>query len=92
MDLLKNLLFMRARSSEFAALKTRWKELVDTLHKAGEKPLRFLRYFIHPNYAVETLVLAAATRPRTCSLMYFPCYLSCYFPAHSLFRFQTADP
>jgi uncharacterized protein with ParB-like and HNH nuclease domain len=56
MDLLKNLLFMRARPQEFDALKTRWKELVDTLHKAGEKPLRFLRYFIHANYAVETLV------------------------------------
>lgn len=56
MDLLKNLLFMRARPSEFAALKTRWKELVDTLHKAGEKPLRFLRYFIHANYPVDALV------------------------------------
>lgn len=56
MDLLKNLLFMRARPNEFAALKTRWKDLVDTLHGAGEKPLRFLRYFIHANYSVDALV------------------------------------
>jgi hypothetical protein len=28
---------------------------------------------------------------RTCSLTYFPCYVSCYFPAHSLLRFQAAS-
>jgi hypothetical protein len=26
---------------------------------------------------------------RTCSMTYFPCYLSCYFPAYSLLRFQA---
>jgi hypothetical protein len=25
----------------------------------------------------------------SCSLTLFPCYVPCYFPAHSLFRFQA---
>jgi uncharacterized protein with ParB-like and HNH nuclease domain len=56
MDLLKNLLFMSADANEFSALKTKWKELVDTLHLAGEKPLRFLRYYILANYKTDTLI------------------------------------
>jgi uncharacterized protein with ParB-like and HNH nuclease domain len=53
MDLLKNLLFQKASREQFEILKTLWKELQDTLFKAGEKPLRFLRYFIFSRYDVE---------------------------------------
>jgi len=55
MDLLKNLMFMQAKQSDFERLKTRWKRLVDTLYRAGEKPLRFLRYFILATYDVDRL-------------------------------------
>ncbi|MCY4107625.1 MAG: DUF262 domain-containing protein [Chloroflexi bacterium] len=55
MDLLKNLLFMKANSDEFGRLKTAWKELQDTLYELREKPLRFLRYFIFSRYDVDTL-------------------------------------
>ena len=47
MDLLKNLLFMRTSKDDYAKLKDRWKILIDTLdNRCGEKPLRFLRYYI----------------------------------------------
>lgn len=55
MDLLKNLLFMKSDQHEFEALKKVWKELQDTIFNAGEKPLRFLRYFIFGRYSVEAL-------------------------------------
>ena len=55
MDLLKNLLFRSCKRELFDRLKTRWKELVDGLFKAGEKPLRFLRYFVLATYGVEKL-------------------------------------
>lgn len=55
MDLLKNLLFMKSDQDEFEALKKVWKELQDTIFVAGEKPLRFLRYFIFSRYSVEAL-------------------------------------
>ncbi|CAG9933199.1 DUF262 domain-containing protein [Candidatus Nitrotoga arctica] len=55
MDLLKNLLFMKSDQDEFEALKKVWKELQDTIFDAGEKPLRFLRYFIFSSYSVEAL-------------------------------------
>lgn len=55
MDLLKNLLFMKAAQSEFDQLKTIWKELQDTIYAANEKPLRFLRYFIFSQYDVDVL-------------------------------------
>lgn len=55
MDLLKNLLFMKAGSSEFDALKRVWKSLQDKIFLASEKPLRFLRYFIFSRYNVEQL-------------------------------------
>lgn len=55
MDLLKNLMFMHARQTEFDTIKDRWKRLVDILFGAREKPLRFLRYFIFANYDVERL-------------------------------------
>lgn len=50
MDLLKNLLFMRMGSEDYGRLKGRWKTLVDTLDQCGEKPLRFLRYYIISQY------------------------------------------
>ncbi len=55
MDLLKNLLFMKASRSDFEKLKKIWKELQDTIYGAGEKPLRFLRYFILSRYDVDQL-------------------------------------
>jgi len=54
MDLLKNLMFMRADKADFEKLKEKWKRLVDVLHDK-EKPLRFLRYFIFATYDVERL-------------------------------------
>lgn len=55
MDLLKNLMFMRADKPDFDKLKERWKQLIDVLHESEEKPLRFLRYFILATYDVERL-------------------------------------
>ncbi|MCE9636430.1 MAG: DUF262 domain-containing HNH endonuclease family protein [Planctomycetes bacterium] len=55
MDLLKNLLFMKSNREAFEELKTTWKALQDTLFDIGEKPLRFLRYFIFSRYDVDVL-------------------------------------
>jgi len=55
MDLLKNLLFMKAQPTEFAELSYTWKKLQDVLYVAGEKPLRFLRYFIFASYDIDEL-------------------------------------
>lgn len=55
MDLLKNLLFMKTPKGQFDRLKDTWKELQDTIFRMGEKPLRFLRYFILSRYDVELL-------------------------------------
>jgi hypothetical protein len=55
MDLLKNLLFMKASRDAFEKLKTSWKELQDIIFDMGEKPLRFLRYFIFSRYDVDVL-------------------------------------
>ena len=54
MDLLKNLLFMKTSSDEYPALKQRWKDLIDTLGACGEKPLRFLRYFIMAHFELDS--------------------------------------
>jgi hypothetical protein len=53
MDLLKNLLFMRTSSKDYPRLKDRWKKLVDTLDKCGEKALRFLRYYIMAHFEID---------------------------------------
>lgn len=53
MDLLKNLLFMKTPEEQYPKLKERWKELVDTLDRCGEKPLRFLRYYIMSHYEID---------------------------------------
>ena len=55
MDLLKNLLFMKASRADFKRLKVHWKELQDALFDMNEKPLRFLRYFIFSRYDVDIL-------------------------------------
>lgn len=55
MDLLKNLLFMKASRDAFGKLKSHWKELQDVIFDMGEKPLRFLRYFILSRYDVDVL-------------------------------------
>lgn len=55
MDLLKNLLFMKASRGQFEQLKRIWKEMQDTIYGMGEKPLRFLRYFIFSRYDVDQL-------------------------------------
>lgn len=52
MDLLKNLLFMRTKQSEYGQLKTNWKALITALDRK-EKPLRFLRYFIMSHFEVD---------------------------------------
>lgn len=54
MDLLKNLLFMRTESKDYPRLKERWKKLVDLLDGCGEKPLRFLRYYIMAHYEIDS--------------------------------------
>jgi hypothetical protein len=53
MDLLKNLLFMNADPNDFERLKRSWKDLTQEIYEAGEKPLRFLRYFIIANFDVD---------------------------------------
>ena len=53
MDLLKNLLFMKANRSQFDELTNIWKDLQDTLYNMNEKPLRFLRYFILSRYRIR---------------------------------------
>lgn len=52
LDLLKNLLFMQTKADEFDRLTQIWKEMVHTIEKIkkGEKPLRFLRYFVLSQY------------------------------------------
>jgi hypothetical protein len=55
MDLLKNLLFMKASRAQFEQLKKIWKEMQDTIYGMGEKSLRFLRYVIFSRYDVDLL-------------------------------------
>ncbi len=55
MDLLKNLLFMQTDPARYDRLKDRWKLLTDKLYQAGEKPLRFLRYYILATWGVTKL-------------------------------------
>ncbi|MEM9923716.1 MAG: hypothetical protein AAF915_08200 [Cyanobacteria bacterium P01_D01_bin.50] len=50
MDLLKNLIFKQASSENFQKLSDSWKQAVDILEKAGEKPFSFLRHFIFSQY------------------------------------------
>ncbi len=53
MDLLKNFLFMKTLKDNYPRLKDQWKKLVDTLDSCGEKPLRFLRYYIMAHHQID---------------------------------------
>lgn len=52
MDLVKNLLFSKAKGNDFSRIKEKWKDLTGHLQRAdeGENPLRFLRYFLMARY------------------------------------------
>ena len=52
MDLVKNLLFSEAGDSDFGAIKDTWRSLVKHLESCrdGDKPLRFLKYFLVGRY------------------------------------------
>lgn len=53
MDLLKNLIFTKAKQTEYDQIKVKWKKMIDLLYKSQEKPMRFLRYFILAKYAED---------------------------------------
>ncbi|TDU67263.1 uncharacterized protein DUF1524 [Prosthecobacter fusiformis] len=53
MDLLKNLLFTQVLKDDFTKLKGEWEKVTKPLAKVGEKPLRFLRYFLMASYRIE---------------------------------------
>jgi uncharacterized protein with ParB-like and HNH nuclease domain len=56
MDLLKNLLFMKAKQSDYDQLRSSWQSFVDLLYNhKKEKPLRFIRYYIYANFKVDRL-------------------------------------
>jgi len=52
MDLVKNLLFSKAKPADFNHIKDIWKDIVYNLQKCKEDntPLRFLRYFLMSRY------------------------------------------
>ncbi len=52
MDLVKNLLFAKAKEADFQKIKVIWKEIMLNLQicKEDSSPLRFLRYFIISRY------------------------------------------
>jgi hypothetical protein len=52
MDLVKNLLFSKAKETEFQSIKETWKNITTNLQACREdsKPLRFLRYFLMARY------------------------------------------
>lgn len=52
MDLVKNLLFSKATHREFEIIKAKWKEITSNLQECGDgdRPLRFLRYFMLARY------------------------------------------
>ncbi|MGK7923623.1 MAG: DUF262 domain-containing protein [Trichodesmium sp.] len=53
MDLLKNLIFAKAKQTDYEKIKVKWKEMIDLLYDSQEKPMRFLRYFILARYAED---------------------------------------
>jgi hypothetical protein len=53
MDLLKNLMFAKAKQSDYDRMKVKWKEMIDLIFQAQERPMRFLRYFILSQYAED---------------------------------------
>ncbi|MGB3510324.1 MAG: DUF262 domain-containing HNH endonuclease family protein [Microcoleaceae cyanobacterium] len=53
MDLLKNLMFAKAKQKDYEKIKVKWKQMIDLLYHSQEKPMRFLRYFILARYAED---------------------------------------
>ncbi|NEQ36936.1 MAG: DUF262 domain-containing protein [Okeania sp. SIO3I5] len=53
MDLLKNLIFAKAKQTNYDKIKVKWKKILDLLYNSQEKPMRFLRYFILAKYAED---------------------------------------
>ncbi|MEB3339550.1 DUF262 domain-containing HNH endonuclease family protein [Okeania sp.] len=53
MDLLKNLIFAKAKQTNYDKIKDKWKKIIDLLYDSQEKPMRFLRYFILAKYAED---------------------------------------
>lgn len=53
LDLLKNMLFMQVKESQFDKLNSKWKSMIDELESMKEKPLRFLRYYITATYDIS---------------------------------------
>jgi len=53
MDLLKNLIFAKAKQTNYDKIKVKWKKIIDLLYHSQEKPMRFLRYFILAKYAED---------------------------------------
>lgn len=45
---------MKTSQSEYPTLKQRWEDLIKTLDGCGEKPLRFLRYFIMAHFELDS--------------------------------------
>jgi hypothetical protein len=52
MDLLKNLIFRKATEGDFKIIKEKWQKITKELEKCeeGDRPLRFLRYFLMAKY------------------------------------------
>lgn len=55
MDLLKNLLFRKAKEIDQDKLKEIWKDIKNNIEQCNEKPLSFLRYHIFANSPSEIL-------------------------------------
>ena len=53
MDLLKNLIFTKAKQKNYDQIKVKWKKMIDLLYSSQEQPIRFLRYFILAKYAED---------------------------------------
>ena len=58
MDLLKNLLFINADRNDFEEVKHIWQEMLKGIDRCGEgdKPLRFLRYFLISRYSLGKII------------------------------------
>lgn len=53
LDLLKNMIFSNVEREDFERLNADWKKMIDKINDIGEKPLRFLRYYLTANYDVS---------------------------------------
>lgn len=53
-DLLKNMLFRQVERDQFEKLNELWKSMIDTVKEAGEKPMRFLRYYLMATFDTQS--------------------------------------